>query len=213
MHLLAAVADLAGHRPIRGAALPQATAEMNRDGGRTSRERGQLLGTIRKGRLQDQTLADLRERNRRRARLIRNLCRVYGCGPRGAGGLVLSSPPPSMRSPAARDSRVRNGRRPIVTSDNVTPFHEPGAPPRLPPINIEAEQALLGAFLCNNRWLEAVADFLKPKYFASARLSRPTSRAELQHWLRKATLRGFATVELLPIELKLLPRWGWRRVC
>jgi hypothetical protein len=34
-----------------------------------------------------------------------------------------------------------------VTSDNVTPLREPVALPRLPPINIEAEQALLGAFL------------------------------------------------------------------
>ena len=55
-----------------------------------------------------------------------------------------------------------------MTSDNVTPLREPVALPRLPPINIEAEQALLGAFLCNNRWLEAVADFLKPEHFASA---------------------------------------------
>ena len=55
-----------------------------------------------------------------------------------------------------------------MTSDNVTPLREPVALPRLPPINIEAEQALLGAFLCNNRWLEAVADFLKPEHFANA---------------------------------------------
>jgi hypothetical protein len=40
-------------------------------------------------------------------------------------------------------------------------------------------------------------------------------RMRLVSWkaLVKGTLRGFATVELLPIELKLLPRWGWRRVC
>jgi replicative DNA helicase len=54
-----------------------------------------------------------------------------------------------------------------VTGDNVTPLYEPGAPPRLPPHNPEAEQALLGAFLCNNRSLEAVADFLKPEHFAN----------------------------------------------
>ena len=55
-----------------------------------------------------------------------------------------------------------------MTSENVTPLREPEALPRLPPINIEAEQALLGAFLCNNRWLETVADFLKPGHFANA---------------------------------------------
>jgi hypothetical protein len=40
-------------------------------------------------------------------------------------------------------------------------------------------------------------------------------RMRLVSWkaLVKGTLRGFATVEPLPIELKLLPRWGWRRVC
>jgi replicative DNA helicase len=59
-----------------------------------------------------------------------------------------------------------------VTSENVTPLREPEALPRLPPINIEAEQSLLGAFLCNNRALEAVADFLKPEHFASAMHAR-----------------------------------------
>jgi hypothetical protein len=40
-------------------------------------------------------------------------------------------------------------------------------------------------------------------------------RMRLVPWkaLVKGTLRGFANVELLPIELKLLLRWGWRRVC
>jgi len=59
-----------------------------------------------------------------------------------------------------------------VTSENVTPLREPEALPRLPPINIEAEQSLLGAFLCDNRALEAVADFLKPEHFASAMHAR-----------------------------------------
>jgi len=59
-----------------------------------------------------------------------------------------------------------------VNSDNVTPLHDSRALPRLPPINIEAERALLGALLCNNRWLEAVADFLKPEHFASAMHAR-----------------------------------------
>ena len=57
-------------------------------------------------------------------------------------------------------------------TDNVTPLREPGALPRLPPINIEAEQHLLGAILCNNRLLEVVADFLKPEHFANAMHAR-----------------------------------------
>lgn len=39
---------------------------------------------------------------------------------------------------------------------------------RLPPQNVEAEQALLGAILTNNHALEKVAEFLKPFHFASA---------------------------------------------
>ncbi|MBI3513742.1 MAG: replicative DNA helicase, partial [Proteobacteria bacterium] len=38
---------------------------------------------------------------------------------------------------------------------------------RLPPHNDEAEMALLGAILHNNRAFERVADFLKPEHFAS----------------------------------------------
>ena len=55
-------------------------------------------------------------------------------------------------------------------TDNVMPLREPS--PRLPPINIEAEQHLLGAFLCNNGLLEVVADFLKPEHFANAMHAR-----------------------------------------
>lgn len=40
-------------------------------------------------------------------------------------------------------------------------------PSRLPPRNIEAEQALLGAILANNHALEKVSEFLKPIHFAS----------------------------------------------
>lgn len=40
-------------------------------------------------------------------------------------------------------------------------------PARLPPRNIEAEQALLGAILANNHALEKVSEFLKPFHFAS----------------------------------------------
>ena len=57
-------------------------------------------------------------------------------------------------------------------TDNVTLLREPGALPRLPPINTEAEQHLLGAFLCNNGLLEVVADFLKPEHFANGMHAR-----------------------------------------
>lgn len=36
------------------------------------------------------------------------------------------------------------------------------------PQNIEAEQALLGALLSNNKAFEQVSDFLKPAHFADA---------------------------------------------
>jgi replicative DNA helicase len=45
----------------------------------------------------------------------------------------------------------------------VLPTEEPTL--RTPPHNIEAEQALLGAILINNRTLERVGDFLKPEHF------------------------------------------------
>jgi hypothetical protein len=51
--------------------------------------RGEPLGTARKARPQDQTLADLRQQNRRRAQLIRNLRRVYGYGLRVTGELAI----------------------------------------------------------------------------------------------------------------------------
>jgi hypothetical protein len=57
-------------------------------------------------------------------------------------------------------------------TDNVTPLREPGVLPRQPPINVEAEQHLLGAFLCDNRLLEVIADFLRPEHFANATHAR-----------------------------------------
>ena len=39
---------------------------------------------------------------------------------------------------------------------------------RLPPANLEAEQALLGALLANNKAYERVAEFLLPEHFADA---------------------------------------------
>ncbi len=40
-------------------------------------------------------------------------------------------------------------------------------PVRIPPQNIEAEQALLGAILSNNKALEKVIEFLRPEHFAN----------------------------------------------
>ena len=41
-------------------------------------------------------------------------------------------------------------------------------PQRLPPANLEAEQALLGALLANNKAYERVSEFLAPEHFADA---------------------------------------------
>jgi replicative DNA helicase len=41
-----------------------------------------------------------------------------------------------------------------------------GLAPRLPPSNLQAEQALLGALLANNKAFERVSDFLMPEHFA-----------------------------------------------
>ncbi len=41
-----------------------------------------------------------------------------------------------------------------------------GIAPRLPPTNLQAEQALLGALLANNRAYERVSEFLLPEHFA-----------------------------------------------
>jgi replicative DNA helicase len=43
-----------------------------------------------------------------------------------------------------------------------------GLSQRLPPSNLQAEQALLGALLANNRAYERVSDFLLPEHFADA---------------------------------------------
>src|SRR3546814_2121205 len=60
----------------------------------------------------------------------------------------------------------------------------PGAEPlahREPPHNLEAEQALLGAVLVNNRAYERVSEFLRPEHFAD-RSEEHTS--ELQSLMR-----------------------------
>jgi replicative DNA helicase len=47
------------------------------------------------------------------------------------------------------------------------PSNDSDIPLRNPPHNYEAEQALLGALLMNNRSLEQVAEFLKPEHFTN----------------------------------------------
>jgi len=48
----------------------------------------------------------------------------------------------------------------------IGPAAEDDGSYRTPPVNYEAEQALLGAILANNRAYEKVADFLRPEHFA-----------------------------------------------
>ncbi len=85
----------------------------------------------------------------------------------------------------------------------------PGLGPRLPPSNIQAEQALLGALLANNKAYERVSDFLMPEHFADPGHGRiyqaiarrceqnqvadpVTLRAELEHAGVLAELGGAA---------------------
>jgi replicative DNA helicase len=54
-------------------------------------------------------------------------------------------------------------------ADNIRPIRETTQPPeRDPPVNLEAEQALLGAILANNSAFERVSDFLRAEHFADA---------------------------------------------
>ena len=54
-------------------------------------------------------------------------------------------------------------------TSNVARLREPGSvPPRIPPHNYEAEQALLGALLANNEVYNRVSEFLRPEHFADA---------------------------------------------
>src|SRR5579885_1531823 len=50
----------------------------------------------------------------------------------------------------------------------MAPMDSPlfGLTQRLPPANLEAEQALLGALLANNKAYDRVAEFLLPEHFA-----------------------------------------------
>ncbi len=52
------------------------------------------------------------------------------------------------------------------TASNVTPLREGDPLYRAAPVNLEAEQALLGAILVNNTAYHRVSEFLKPDHFA-----------------------------------------------
>ena len=53
-------------------------------------------------------------------------------------------------------------------SSNVRALRGEALPPRIPPHNYEAEQALLGAILANNLVFDRVNEFLRPEHFADA---------------------------------------------
>jgi replicative DNA helicase len=53
-------------------------------------------------------------------------------------------------------------------ASKVTPLREGDGAYRSPPVNLEAEQALLGAILVNNNAFSRVSDFLKAEHFAEA---------------------------------------------
>jgi replicative DNA helicase len=56
--------------------------------------------------------------------------------------------------------------RSLSGPSNVTPLRGDAPAPRVPPHNYEAEQALLGAILANNRVFDRVNEFLRPDHFA-----------------------------------------------
>jgi len=58
--------------------------------------------------------------------------------------------------------------RSLTGSSNVTPLRGSDTPTRVPPHNYEAEQALLGAILANNRVFDKVNEFLRKEHFADA---------------------------------------------
>ena len=68
-------------------------------------------------------------------------------------------------------------------------------PQRLPPHNFEAEQALLGALLLNNKAHERVSEFLRPEHFAHAAHGRIFAAAgrliERGQIANPTTLKGF----------------------
>lgn len=63
---------------------------------------------------------------------------------------------------------ARVARWPMLIDPRMNQLDSPllGLSQRLPPANLQAEQALLGALLANNKAYERVSDFLAPEHFA-----------------------------------------------
>src|SRR3546814_20638827 len=80
---------------------------------------------------------------------------------------------------------------------------------RAPPTSIEAEQALLGAILVNNRAFEQVSEFLRPEHFAVP------VHARIFDAIGKQIGRGQeAKPPTLQFYFKQIGRASWReRVC
>lgn len=89
------------------------------------------------------------------------------------------------------------GDRETVAPDNVTPIHEArsDASYRVMPHNYEAEMALIGAILANNRAYERVQEFLLPDHFADpahARVYEACSRLiDRGQLVEPVTLKNF----------------------
>src|SRR6204780_763109 len=62
--------------------------------------------------------------------------------------------------------RAGSGRTMIVGMNTIIDSPLFGLSQRLPPSNLQAEQALLGALLANNRAYERVSEYLSPLHFA-----------------------------------------------
>ena len=76
---------------------------------------------------------------------------------------------------------------------NITDSPLLGLSQRLPPANIQAEQALLGALLANNKAYERVSEFLAPAFSVQSFLSKREHTAARQILLafRDGRFRSF----------------------
>lgn len=89
---------------------------------------------------------------------------VYGGPPIRQANLSPISPLPTALGPVARGRRGVLGSRLAMNAPAPIPLPQEPAH-RVLPQNVEAEQALLGALLIDNRGLEKVGDFLRAEHF------------------------------------------------
>jgi hypothetical protein len=93
---------------------------------------------------------------------------------------------------------------------NVTPLF--GLSQRIPPANTDAEQALLGALLANNKAYERVSDFLAPDHFAdplNGRIFQAIQRrVEAGHLADAVTLRAEFEHSAPPTWHSCCRRWS-----